>query len=560
MCSLSVYSTLCCGNLEHSNFDTNLVITLCFADDTTAGEKWNLNYYLPPPPPSPSGDDLIVTSFSCGDLESRGEFLYDSKAAKEGTMESVMNSGVTAVSSASMSEATAVSMLPTTAQTTSPHPVHMPVSPQFAVCNAVTTSPGSFQNAYGGAIVQQQCYQDMHNVSASSSSWSGNLEFKSDGQDLPLALSEHESELQGNVRQPDNASDPSSVLRSKIPKDVYQHWMECYFKGRDSNDECAVSWCRHYWYVYEYLPSVPQSSSSVNDDGKNVASNCAISTSENSPLTTTVTCHQVKCGEWKPFSSPVGNFDENFCTKGDPPVKSNFVKELAKNRRSSGSWGSWQRHPSAVSSSNKNYGSRNDHFSGLSKRPSANLCKPNSKLSFDVKSVKKFKTETVSSLTFPKVPWFEIKQEKAQRVSTELGNFDGGCGGGGEEEKRMTSGFKVSRQLWCPRTSNLGNESASDAESERGDWALKFRQLTQGISTAFIDSHCHLDLLFRRSSHTGSFKDFRESNVATFPPSFAGCVTVFCNPVCWSSYESEGEFIDHVLPIGLSGVSLTLIQ
>lgn len=549
MCSLSVYSTLCCGNLEHSNSDTNLVITLCFADDTTTGEKWNLNYYLPPPPPpSPSGDDLIVTSFSCGDLDSRAEFLYDSKAAKEGTMESVVNSGVNALSSASVSEATAIAMLPMIAQTTSPHPVPMPLSPQFAVCNAVT-SPGGFQNAYG-AIVQQHCYQDMHNVSASCS-WSGNLEFNSDGQELPLALSDHEGELQENMmRQPDNVSDPS-VLRSKIPKDVYKHWMECYFRGRDSNDERAVSWCRHYWYIYEYLPSASQSSSSVNDDGKNVASSCTVSTSESSPVTTTLTCGQVKYGEWKPFSSPVGNFDENFCTKGDPP-------ELAKTRRSSGSWRSWQQHPYASSSSNKNSCSRSGHFSVLSKRPSANLCKTNSKLSFDVKSVKKFKTETVSSSTFPKVPWFEFKREKAQRVSTELGNVDSGCGG--EEQKRMTSGFKVSRQLWLPRASNLGNESDPDIEGERSDWALKFRQLTQGVSTAFIDSHCHLDLLFRRSSHAGSFKDFRESNVATFPPNFAGCVTVFCNPMCWSSYESEGEFIDRVHLIRSQCVPLTVIQ
>ncbi|KAM3915209.1 putative deoxyribonuclease TATDN2 isoform 2-T3 [Leptodactylus fuscus] len=46
----------------------------------------------------------------------------------------------------------------------------------------------------------------------------------------------------------------------------------------------------------------------------------------------------------------------------------------------------------------------------------------------------------------------------------------------------------------------------------------------------FIDTHCHLDMLFARLSHRGSFADLREQYYSTFPREFHGCITDYCDP------------------------------
>ncbi|KAK2498831.1 hypothetical protein MC885_011607 [Smutsia gigantea] len=46
----------------------------------------------------------------------------------------------------------------------------------------------------------------------------------------------------------------------------------------------------------------------------------------------------------------------------------------------------------------------------------------------------------------------------------------------------------------------------------------------------FIDSHCHLDLLFYRLSFKGAFSKFREIYSSSFPKEFQGCISNFCDP------------------------------
>ncbi|KAG8547881.1 hypothetical protein GDO81_027234 [Engystomops pustulosus] len=46
----------------------------------------------------------------------------------------------------------------------------------------------------------------------------------------------------------------------------------------------------------------------------------------------------------------------------------------------------------------------------------------------------------------------------------------------------------------------------------------------------FIDTHCHLDMLFSRLSHRSSFADLREQYSSTFPQEFHGCITDYCDP------------------------------
>ncbi|CAO2624399.1 Putative deoxyribonuclease TATDN2 [Lemmus lemmus] len=46
----------------------------------------------------------------------------------------------------------------------------------------------------------------------------------------------------------------------------------------------------------------------------------------------------------------------------------------------------------------------------------------------------------------------------------------------------------------------------------------------------FIDTHCHLDMLFSKLFFQGSFSEFRKVYNYTFPTEFHGCITNFCDP------------------------------
>ncbi|XP_043190244.1 trithorax group protein osa-like isoform X2 [Amphibalanus amphitrite] len=77
------------------------------------------------------------------------------------------------------------------------------------------------------------------------------------------------------------------------------------------------------------------------------------------------------------------------------------------------------------------------------------------------------------------------------------------------------------------------------------------------LPVGFIDSHCHLDFLFRRDQAFGSglrsntLTEFRRRVAsATFPASFAGCVAVFCDPNYWH------RMLEHILRSNKNVVAL----
>lgn len=47
---------------------------------------------------------------------------------------------------------------------------------------------------------------------------------------------------------------------------------------------------------------------------------------------------------------------------------------------------------------------------------------------------------------------------------------------------------------------------------------------------AFIDTHCHIDMLYRKLGFSGTFGSFRRLYNSSFPSEFQGCITNFCNP------------------------------
>lgn len=54
--------------------------------------------------------------------------------------------------------------------------------------------------------------------------------------------------------------------------------------------------------------------------------------------------------------------------------------------------------------------------------------------------------------------------------------------------------------------------------------------LSDSNSLGFIDTHCHLDMLYGKLGFRGSFRSFREHYKSSFPVEFRGCITNFCNP------------------------------
>ncbi|XP_059184700.1 putative deoxyribonuclease TATDN2 [Centropristis striata] len=46
----------------------------------------------------------------------------------------------------------------------------------------------------------------------------------------------------------------------------------------------------------------------------------------------------------------------------------------------------------------------------------------------------------------------------------------------------------------------------------------------------FIDTHCHIDMLYGKLGFCGTFNSFRRHYQSSFPPHFRGCITNFCNP------------------------------
>ncbi|NP_001122165.1 putative deoxyribonuclease TATDN2 [Danio rerio] len=49
-------------------------------------------------------------------------------------------------------------------------------------------------------------------------------------------------------------------------------------------------------------------------------------------------------------------------------------------------------------------------------------------------------------------------------------------------------------------------------------------------SAGFIDTHCHLDMLYGKLGFKGSFQRFQSMYASTFPVEFNGCIADFCNP------------------------------
>lgn len=55
-------------------------------------------------------------------------------------------------------------------------------------------------------------------------------------------------------------------------------------------------------------------------------------------------------------------------------------------------------------------------------------------------------------------------------------------------------------------------------------------RLPKYLEDGFIDTHCHLDMLYSKMAFRGTFSKFRTIYETTFPEEFEGCIADFCDP------------------------------
>lgn len=89
-----------------------------------------------------------------------------------------------------------------------------------------------------------------------------------------------------------------------------------------------------------------------------------------------------------------------------------------------------------------------------------------------------------------------------------------------------------------PRCGRFYQQQDREFDPVPVDWKTAFQERCRDYGVDYIDSHCHIDFLFNRIDFRGKWSDFQAQNAETFPPSYHGCVAVFCNP---NSFKSEGK-------------------
>ncbi|XP_066556302.1 putative deoxyribonuclease TATDN2 [Amia ocellicauda] len=80
-----------------------------------------------------------------------------------------------------------------------------------------------------------------------------------------------------------------------------------------------------------------------------------------------------------------------------------------------------------------------------------------------------------------------------------------------------------------PLNDNPGNLTRVSSQEHKQTQSFDFADL-KPRQCGFIDTHCHLDMLYRKMDFKGTFARFRSVYKSSFPNEFEGCVADFCNP------------------------------
>ena len=101
----------------------------------------------------------------------------------------------------------------------------------------------------------------------------------------------------------------------------------------------------------------------------------------------------------------------------------------------------------------------------------------------------------------------------------------------------------------------VGDESTSSSSvvrlsSSGSEHEKRSRKLSH--FPPFIDTHCHLDYVFERYHHRGTFNDF--ANRYNYPTNFEGCISTFCDPAAFSSLGSWRDLLSEPNVWGAFGI------
>ncbi|KAM4650571.1 putative deoxyribonuclease TATDN2 [Discoglossus pictus] len=91
------------------------------------------------------------------------------------------------------------------------------------------------------------------------------------------------------------------------------------------------------------------------------------------------------------------------------------------------------------------------------------------------------------------------------------------------ERRRERSGSLNS--LWMDENATKLMRRSSDTRSP-----ADVPRTPKFLQDGFIDTHCHLDMLFSKLSFNGTFAQLRRDYATTFPREFQGCIADFCDP------------------------------
>lgn len=79
----------------------------------------------------------------------------------------------------------------------------------------------------------------------------------------------------------------------------------------------------------------------------------------------------------------------------------------------------------------------------------------------------------------------------------------------------------------------MGNQEMSMAGPSMEEQIAVAKPMLQNLDTTdkkFIDTHCHIDVMFKKESYDGDWDTYRDNVAIQFPNSYEGCITSFCDP------------------------------
>ncbi|KAF4027165.1 hypothetical protein G4228_018686 [Cervus hanglu yarkandensis] len=138
----------------------------------------------------------------------------------------------------------------------------------------------------------------------------------------------------------------------------------------------------------------------------------------------------------------------------------------------------------------------------------------NSSTSLAGKSSQRCWSDYSSSLQVSSSDWSrELKASEGQSLSSHSFLFSRG------------SEAKVKEGRW-----HLQEETPPHHRGGYASCSLPKSQWEQSLQEGFIDTHCHLEMLFSKLSFKGTFSKFRQVYSRSFPKEFQGCISDFSDP------------------------------